>query len=130
MPGLMLKLRPFEAVMVNGAMIENGKRESRIRIASENVNILRMREALMPHEVTSPLAEAYYAAQLAVVGAIDGTKARSRVSEALAQHLNGDSDDAICSDAIAAAKRALADGAFYQVMRAIGPAVRGEGAQG
>ncbi len=123
MSGLILKLRPFETVMVNGAVIENGRRESRLRIATENVNVLRLREALEPHEVTSSLAEAYYAAQLAVTGATDPVAARTQVALALARHAEED-DGAQDAPAIAEAQSALSDGAFYRVMRALGPALR------
>lgn len=148
MPGLMLKLRPYESVIVNGAVIENGRRESRLRIATDNVNILRLREALEPHEVTTPLAEAYYAAQLAVVGALEPAVAHARCaaaladwtgeiepdasdlsddrSEGLAEHPAGDPDAVPAAQAAlrATLAKALDDRAFYRIMRAIAPHLR------
>ncbi|MBI1391390.1 MAG: flagellar biosynthesis repressor FlbT [Alphaproteobacteria bacterium] len=129
MPGLMLKLRPFESVMVNGALIENGKRESRLRIATDNVNVLRLREALEPHEVTSPLAEAYYSAQLAVIGAIDIETARASIRDALDRASDRDDNApadarAEIADAVDRARPCLEQSAFYRVMRAIAPALR------
>jgi len=53
MSGLVLKLNPKERVLVNGAVIENGDRRSRVSILTPNANILRMRDALRPDWTSS-----------------------------------------------------------------------------
>ena len=55
MSGLVLKLGPKERVLVNGAVIENGDRRSRLSILTPNANILRLRDAIRPDEVTTPV---------------------------------------------------------------------------
>ena len=55
MSGLVLKLNPKERVLVNGAVIENGDRRSRLSILTPNANILRLRDALRPDEVNTPV---------------------------------------------------------------------------
>ena len=55
MSGLVLKLAPKERILVNGAVIENGDRRSRLSIMTPNANILRLRDAIHPDEVTTPV---------------------------------------------------------------------------
>jgi len=64
MSGLVLKLGPKERVLINGAVIENGDRRTRITIVSPNANILRLRDALHPDDVTTPVRRVCYIAQL------------------------------------------------------------------
>ena len=46
MSGLVLKLSPKERVLINGAVIENGDRRSRLSIMTPGANILRLRDAI------------------------------------------------------------------------------------
>jgi flagellar protein FlbT len=55
MSGLVLKLGPRERVLINGAVIENGDKRSRLSIMTPNANILRLRDAIHPGEVTTPV---------------------------------------------------------------------------
>jgi flagellar protein FlbT len=68
MSGLVLKLNPRERVLVNGAVIENGDRRSRVSILTPNANILRLRDAINPDEVTTPVRRVCYIAQLVLSG--------------------------------------------------------------
>ncbi|MEO0399049.1 MAG: flagellar biosynthesis repressor FlbT [Pseudomonadota bacterium] len=115
MPGLVLRLRPFETVMINGALIENGERESRLRVASENAQILRMKNALSPEEATTPVKKAYLIAQEVLMGARAPAPAAADLAIAL-QKLSDESD----ADALQKAAADLADENFYGVMRALG----------
>ena len=45
MSGLVLKLAPKERVLINGAVIENGDRRTRVAILTPNANILRLKDA-------------------------------------------------------------------------------------
>ena len=47
MSGLVLKLAPNERVLINGAVIENGDRRSRIAIRTPNANVLRLKDAIV-----------------------------------------------------------------------------------
>lgn len=68
MSGLVLKLGPKERVLVNGAVIENGDRRSRLSILTPKANILRLRDAIRPTEVHTPVRRVCYIAQLILSG--------------------------------------------------------------
>lgn len=68
MSGLVLKLAPKERVLINGAVIENGDRRSRLAIVTPNANILRLKDALHPDEVNTPVRRVCYIAQLVLSG--------------------------------------------------------------
>ncbi|PQA88105.1 flagellar biosynthesis repressor FlbT [Hyphococcus luteus] len=84
MGGLILKLRPHEELMINGVLVENGERNTRLRVKTENAHILRLKDALKPEEATTPLKRAYYIAQLAVSGQLSSAEAAAILKEALA----------------------------------------------
>ncbi|MEL7091359.1 MAG: flagellar biosynthesis repressor FlbT [Pseudomonadota bacterium] len=68
MSGLILKLSPRERVLINGAVIENGDRRSRLTIMTPNANILRLRDAIHPEEAKTPVRRVCYAVQLVLSG--------------------------------------------------------------
>lgn len=84
MGGLILKLRPHEELMINGVLLENGERNTRLRVKTEGAHILRLRDALKPEEATTPMKRAYYIAQLAVSGQLSPGEAAAILKEALA----------------------------------------------
>lgn len=71
MSGLVLKLSPKERVLVNGAVIENGDRRSRLSIMTPDANILRLRDAIHPEEAKTPVRRVCYAVQLVLSGDAD-----------------------------------------------------------
>lgn len=76
MSGLVLKLAPGERVLINGAVIENGDRRTRISIKTPNTNILRLKDAIHPDEADTPVRRTCYVAQLALAGDAEPHKAR------------------------------------------------------
>lgn len=76
MSGLVLTLAPKERVLVNGAVIENGDRRSRLSVVSPHANILRMRDAIHPGEANTPVRRACYAVQLVLSGDSDAQESR------------------------------------------------------
>lgn len=68
MSGLVLKLSPKERVLINGAVIENGDRRSRLSIVTPNANILRLRDAIHPEQASTPVRRVCYALQLVLSG--------------------------------------------------------------
>lgn len=75
MTGLVLKLRPHEKLLINGAVVQNGDKAARLRVRTPGALILRLCDALHPKEAKTPLQKAYYIAQLAVAGAVDSSAA-------------------------------------------------------
>lgn len=118
MSGLVLKLGPRERVLINGAVIENGDRRSRLSIVTPNANILRLRDAIHPEEVNTPVRRVCYIAQLVLSGDADKDEARLQLLrgiEQLSQVLT-DHDSRVLLDQ---ATDALMDGQIYQALKAL-----------
>lgn len=73
MTGLVLKLGPKERVLINGAVIENGDRRSRITVLTARANILRLKDAIHPDDANTPVRRACYLAQLLLSGEVDAS---------------------------------------------------------
>jgi len=52
-------------------VIENGDKRSRLAIMTPNANILRLRDAIHPEEVNTPVRRVCYVAQLVLSGDAD-----------------------------------------------------------
>lgn len=85
MSGLVLKLNPKERVLVNGAVIENGDRRSRLSILTPNANILRLRDALRPDEINTPVRRVCYIAQLVLSGDVAVAEAKIQIVRGIEQ---------------------------------------------
>ncbi|MEM9708757.1 MAG: flagellar biosynthesis repressor FlbT [Pseudomonadota bacterium] len=118
MSGLVLKLAPKERILINGAVIENGDRRSRLSIMTPNANILRLRDAIHPDEVTTPVRRVCYIAQLVLSGDVDPEEARLQLLrgiEQLSQALNDDDSKAY----LAQATEAVTNNQHYQALKAL-----------
>ncbi|PIE08360.1 MAG: flagellar biosynthesis repressor FlbT [Rhodobacterales bacterium] len=118
MSGLVLKLGPRERVLINGAVIENGDRRSRLSIVTPSANILRLRDAIHPEEVNTPVRRVCYIAQLVLSGDADQDEARHQLLrgiEQLSQVLT-DHDSRAQLDK---ATDAVIDDQFYQALKAL-----------
>ena len=78
MIGLRLKLRPNERVLINGAVLENGRNQVELRVLTPETKILRLRDALHPEHVDTPTKRVCYIAQLVVAGELAPEEALSR----------------------------------------------------
>lgn len=85
MTGLVLKLGPHERVLINGAVIENGDRRSKLAIMTPNANILRLRDAIHPEEVTTPVRRVCYIAQLVLSGDAEPEQAKLQLLRGIEQ---------------------------------------------
>ncbi len=85
MTGLVLKLAPKERVLINGAVIENGDRRSRLAIMTPNAHILRLRDAIHPEQVNTPVRRVCYVAQLVLSGDADPVDARPQLLRGIEQ---------------------------------------------
>ena len=105
MSGLVLKLGPHERVLINGAVIENGEKRSRLAIMTPNANILRLRDAIHPEQVTTPVRRVCYIAQLVLSGDANSKDARLQLLrgiEQLSQVLTDHDSRSLLSQATAA----------------------------
>jgi flagellar protein FlbT len=78
MPGLRLKLRPNERVLINGAVVENGRTQVELSVLTPETKILRLRDALRPDSVNTPTKRVCYIAQLVVAGEMQPDEAISK----------------------------------------------------
>ena len=85
MPGLILKLRAHEQILVNGVVMQNGDRNTRLIIKTPDAKILRLRDAIHPEEAVTPVKRVCYIAQLAVAGETDCGEAQSQLITGLRQ---------------------------------------------
>lgn len=85
MSGLVLKLGPHERVLINGAVIENGDRRSRLAIMTPNANILRLRDAIHPEEANTPVRRVCYLAQLVLSGDAEAGETRLQLLRGIEQ---------------------------------------------
>mgnify|MGYP001031070063 CR=1 FL=1 len=118
MSGLVLKLGPRERLLINGAVIENGDRRTRLSILTANANILRLRDAIHPEEAGTPVRRVCYAAQLLLSGDTDPEIARRHLLhqiEALSQALT----DPDSRRQLARATETLLDGQYYQCLKSL-----------
>ncbi len=118
MSGLVLKLAPNERVLINGAVIENGDKRSRLSIMTPNANILRLRDAIHPESVNTPVRRVCYIAQLVLSGDADPSEARHQLFRGIEQ-LSQVLTDADSRAQLDAATAAVADNQFYQAMKAL-----------
>jgi flagellar protein FlbT len=118
MSGLVLKLGPRERVLINGAVIENGDRRSRLSIMSPNANILRLRDAIHPEEVTTPVRRVCYIAQLVLSGDVDLPDAKAQILRGMEQ-LSQVFTDADSRAQLARATEYLVAGEIYQTLKAL-----------
>lgn len=118
MSGLVLKLGPRERILINGAVIENGNRRSRLSIVSPNANILRLRDALHPEEAKTPVRRICYSAQLILSGDADPEEARQQLLRRIEEisHIFIDSDS---RQLLTRATDTLISGEYYQTLKAL-----------
>ncbi|MFD1913705.1 flagellar biosynthesis repressor FlbT [Halodurantibacterium flavum] len=85
MSGLVIKLGPKERVLINGAVIENGDKRSRISILTPKAHILRLRDAIHPEAATTPVRRVCYVAQLVLSGDATPEDARPQLLRGIEQ---------------------------------------------
>ena len=85
MTGLVLKLGPHERVLINGAVIENGDKRSKLAIMTPNASILRLRDAIHPEEATTPVRRVCYSAELVLSGDADSGDTRHQLLRGIEQ---------------------------------------------
>lgn len=118
MSGLVLKLSPRERVLINGAVIENGDRRSRINIVSPNANILRLRDAIHPEEAKTPVKRVCFIAQLILSGDANTDIARRQLLTGVEQ-LSQVFKDHDSREILATATAHVVEGSYYPALKAL-----------
>jgi len=118
MSGLVLKLGPRERVLINGAVVENGDRRSRLSIMTPNANILRLRDAIHPEEVNTPVRRVCYIAQLVLSGDAEPADAKMQLLRGIEQ-LSQVLTDYDSRKLLAIATETVLEKQFYQTLKAL-----------
>jgi flagellar protein FlbT len=118
MPGLLLKLCPGERFMLNGVVVENGPRRARLNIVTPEANVLRLRDAIHPHEATTPVRRVCYIAQLVLAGEAEPDKAKGQLLSGIEQ-LSQVFTDPDSRRRLTEATEALAEDRWYPSLKAL-----------
>lgn len=118
MPGLILKLTPGERFMVNGVVMENGDHRARICVVTENANVLRLRDAIHPNEVNTPVRRVCYIAQLVLAGEAEERLARQQLLTGIEQ-LSQVFTDADSRAKLDAATTHVTEAKYYPALKAL-----------
>jgi len=118
MSGLVLKLRPRERFMVNGVVLQNGERRSNIVIVSEDVNVLRLKDAIHPEDVKTPVSRVCYIAQLVLAGEAKPDAAKHQLLRGIEQ-LSQVFSDPDSRAQLASATQHVQNEKFYHALRAL-----------
>ncbi len=118
MSGLVLKLGPRERVLINGAVIENGDRRTRLAIVTPNANILRLRDAIHPDQVNTPVRRVCYILQLVLSGDVTPDEAKRQVLRGIEQ-LSQVLTDRDSRAQLTLATGAVLENAHYQALKAL-----------
>ena len=118
MSGLVLKLGPKERVLINGAVIENGERRSRLNIVTPNAHILRLRDAIHPEEANTPVRRVCFAAQLVLTGDAEPEESRHQLLRRI-EELSQILTDTDSRKLLTAATDAVLGDQFYQCLKSL-----------
>lgn len=118
MSGLVLKLSPKERILINGAVIENGDRRSRLAIMTPDANILRLRDAIHPEDAKTPVRRVCYAVQLVLSGDVKPEEAKHSLLRSV-EELSQVFVDRDSRQLIDAASRALTSSDHYQCLKSL-----------
>lgn len=118
MSGLVLKLAPKERILINGAVIENGDRRSRLSIVTPDANILRLKDAIHPEEANTPVRRVCYAAQLVLSGDSDPEAARMNLLRKI-EELSQVFTDPDSRTVLALATEAVVQEHYYKCLKSL-----------
>lgn len=116
MSGLVLKLAPNERVLINGAVIENGDRRSKIAIRTPNAHVLRLKDAIHPDRANTPVGRACYIAQLILSGDAELAEGKRQLLLAVTQ-LAVVFEDGNSQAILHEARASIEAGAIYPALR-------------
>lgn len=118
MSGLVLKLRPKERFMINGVVLQNGERRSNIVVVSDDVNVLRLKDAIHPEEVKTPVSRVCYIAQLVLAGEAKADEAKLQILRGIEQ-LSQVFTDADSRAQLAAATDYTKENKYYHTLKTL-----------
>ncbi len=118
MSGLVLKLGPRERIMINGVVMENGDRRTRLNVITPDANVLRLRDAIHPDDAKTPVKRTCYVAQSILAGEADPELGRKQLLTGIEQ-LSQVFTDAESRAHLDSATEHVIAGKFYPAMRSL-----------
>lgn len=118
MTGLVLKLSPFERILINGVVIENSDRRARITVRTPDSNILRLKDAIHPDHASTPVAGLCYLTQLILTGDAELDLAREKVVTGITG-LASVFQDIDSQTRLASARKDILDGNVYGAFKSL-----------
>ncbi|MEP3845855.1 MAG: flagellar biosynthesis repressor FlbT [Paracoccaceae bacterium] len=118
MSGLILKLSPKERILINGAVIENGDRRTRLAIKTPDAHILRLRDAIHPEDAKTPVKRVCYSIQLVLSGDSDASEMRLQLLRYI-EELSQVFFDAESKRHLESASAALVDNDHYRCLKSL-----------
>ncbi|MGR3722170.1 flagellar biosynthesis repressor FlbT [Abyssibius alkaniclasticus] len=118
MSGLVLKLRPGERIMINGVVMENGDRRTRLNVLTADANVLRLRDAIHPDEANTPVRRVCYIAQLVLAGEADAELGTRQLLTGISQ-LSDVFTDSTSRGLLSAARDYVCSQRIYQALKAL-----------
>ena len=118
MSGLVLKLKPQERFMINGVVLQNGDKRSKVVVVTPDVNVLRLKDAIHPDEVNTPVTRVCYIAQLILAGEADEAEAKHQLLRGIDQLAQVFTDPESRMHLAQAAEETRMN-RFYQVMKSL-----------
>lgn len=118
MAGLVLKLAPNERVLINGAVIENGPRRGRLNIVTPDAHVLRLRDAIHPDRVDTPVRRVCHIAQLVLSGEAAMEEARPQLLRGIEQ-LSRVMTDTASTESLTRATDTVMENQPYQALKAL-----------
>ncbi|WP_112320735.1 flagellar biosynthesis repressor FlbT [Oceanibium sediminis] len=118
MTGLVLKLGPRERIMINGVVLENGDRRSKLNVITRDAKVLRLRDAIHPDDATTPVTRVCYIAQMVLAGEADPQEAARQLTRGIEQ-LRFVFCDADSGATLDSALQAIAAHRYYPALKAL-----------
>lgn len=104
--------------MINGVVLQNGDKRSNVVVVTEDVNVLRLRDAIHPNEVTTPVSRVCYIAQLVLAGEADPLEATKQLLSGIEQ-LSQVFTDSDSRTNLNSATLNVTSGKFYQALKCL-----------
>lgn len=118
MSGLVIRLSPYERILLNGAVVENGDRRASLSIKTPNANVLRLRDAIHPEQATTPVKRTCYMVQLVLSGDSTDADMRQPILRAIEQ-LSQVFVDHDSRDLLQVTTGAILDGDYYKALKSL-----------
>jgi len=116
MKGLTIKINPMERFIINGAVVENGKRRTVLCIKTPKTNLLRMKDAIHPEDASTPVKRACYIAQLALSNDLCPEVAHDEIANSI-DMLKSAFDELDVKNDLGVALSAVSDHNFYLTLK-------------